>query len=159
VTFPTAPKTEVTAKGDIVYSEVVRENVRKLEAYVEEMARATQSLDWSTSRRSKMTSSSFAQSSSPSQGFPKSKKNRIKALYEGVVRSLRKDLEPTRARAATRSRRSSSQFPRELDLDGQFNEYQDQKAMGSTVLALSVGEVPEGRQRSPYLVSHTYCCL
>jgi len=28
----------------------------------------------------------------------------------------------------------------ELDLDGQFNEYQDQKAMGSTVLALIVGE-------------------
>lgn len=38
VTFPTAPKTEVTAKGDIIYSEVVRENFRKLEAYVEEMA-------------------------------------------------------------------------------------------------------------------------
>jgi splicing factor 3B subunit 3 len=40
----------------------------------------------------------------------------------------------------------------ELDLDGQLNEYQDRKAMGSTVLALSVGEVPEGRQRTPYLV-------
>ncbi|KAJ7082201.1 hypothetical protein B0H15DRAFT_993961 [Mycena belliarum] len=38
VTFPTAPHTEVTSKGEIVYSEVVRENVRKLEAYVEEMA-------------------------------------------------------------------------------------------------------------------------
>jgi splicing factor 3B subunit 3 len=32
----------------------------------------------------------------------------------------------------------------ELDLDGQLNEYRDRKAMGSTVLALSVGEVPEG---------------
>jgi hypothetical protein len=41
----------------------------------------------------------------------------------------------------------------ELDLDGQLNEYQDRKAMGSTVLALSIGEVPEGRQRTPYLVS------
>jgi hypothetical protein len=40
----------------------------------------------------------------------------------------------------------------ELDLDGQLNEYEDRKAMGSTVLALSVGEVPEGRQRTPYLV-------
>jgi len=40
----------------------------------------------------------------------------------------------------------------ELDLEGQLNEYQDRKAMGSTVLALSVGEVPEGRQRTPYLV-------
>jgi fatty acid synthase subunit beta len=38
VTFPTAPKTEVTAKGDIVYSEAVRENIRILEAYVKEMA-------------------------------------------------------------------------------------------------------------------------
>jgi splicing factor 3B subunit 3 len=41
----------------------------------------------------------------------------------------------------------------ELDLDGQLNEYEDRKAMGSTVLALSIGEVPEGRQRTPYLVS------
>ncbi|KAK0476741.1 CPSF A subunit region-domain-containing protein [Armillaria novae-zelandiae] len=39
----------------------------------------------------------------------------------------------------------------ELDLDGQLNEYQDRKAMGSTVLALSIGEVPEGRQRTPFL--------
>ena len=38
MTFPTAPKTEVSPKGDVVYTEVVRENVRKLEAYVEEMA-------------------------------------------------------------------------------------------------------------------------
>jgi fatty acid synthase subunit alpha len=34
VTFPTAPSTVVSGKGDIVYSEVVRENVRKLEQYV-----------------------------------------------------------------------------------------------------------------------------
>ena len=40
-----------------------------------------------------------------------------------------------------------------LDLDGQLNEYQDQKAMGSTVLALSIAEVLEGRQRTPYFVS------
>jgi splicing factor 3B subunit 3 len=41
----------------------------------------------------------------------------------------------------------------ELDLDGQLNEYQDRKAMGSTVLAMSIGDVPEGRQRTAYLVS------
>ena len=40
----------------------------------------------------------------------------------------------------------------ELDLDGQLNEYQDRKAMGSTVLALSIAEVPEDRQRTPFLV-------
>ncbi|EJD52535.1 hypothetical protein AURDEDRAFT_111199 [Auricularia subglabra TFB-10046 SS5] len=39
----------------------------------------------------------------------------------------------------------------ELDLDGQLNEYQDRKAMGSVVLALSMAEVPEGCQRTPYL--------
>ena len=39
----------------------------------------------------------------------------------------------------------------ELDLEGQLNEYQERKAMGSTVLAMSVGEVPEGRQRMPFL--------
>jgi splicing factor 3B subunit 3 len=42
----------------------------------------------------------------------------------------------------------------ELDLDGQLNEYQDRKAMGSTITALSISEVPEGRQRTPYLVSN-----
>ncbi|RPD53419.1 hypothetical protein L226DRAFT_617381 [Lentinus tigrinus ALCF2SS1-7] len=39
----------------------------------------------------------------------------------------------------------------ELDLEGQLNEYQDRGAMGSTILALSIGEVPEGRQRTPFL--------
>lgn len=34
VTFPTAPSTTVSAKGDIIYAEVVREDVRKLEQYV-----------------------------------------------------------------------------------------------------------------------------
>src|SRR3984885_9085352 len=35
-------------------------------------------------------------------------------------------------------------FDFELDLDGQSNEYKNRKAMGSTVLALSIAEVPEG---------------
>lgn len=47
----------------------------------------------------------------------------------------------------------------ELDLDGQLNEYQDRKAMGSTVLALSIAEVPEGRQRTPYLVRFLFLFL
>jgi hypothetical protein len=42
----------------------------------------------------------------------------------------------------------------ELDLDGQLNEYQDRKAMGSIITALSTAEVPKGRQRTPYLVSY-----
>jgi splicing factor 3B subunit 3 len=43
----------------------------------------------------------------------------------------------------------------ELDLDGQLNEYQDRKAMGSTVLALGLAEVTDGHQRTPYLVRRT----
>ncbi|EJU02199.1 hypothetical protein DACRYDRAFT_21931 [Dacryopinax primogenitus] len=39
----------------------------------------------------------------------------------------------------------------ELDLEGQLNEYQDRKSLGSGVLAMSIAEVPEGRQRTPYL--------
>lgn len=39
----------------------------------------------------------------------------------------------------------------ELDDEGQLNEYQERKAMGSTVLALSIGEVPQGWQRFKYL--------
>lgn len=40
----------------------------------------------------------------------------------------------------------------ELDLEGQLNEFQERKAMGAEILALSVAEVPEGRLRTPYLV-------
>jgi splicing factor 3B subunit 3 len=39
----------------------------------------------------------------------------------------------------------------ELDMDGQLNEYQERKSMGSRVLTLSIADVPEGRQRTPYL--------
>lgn len=43
----------------------------------------------------------------------------------------------------------------ELDLDGQLNEFQERKEMGAEVLTMSIAEVPEGRQRTPYLVSCT----
>lgn len=36
--LPTAPHTEVSAKGDIQYTEIPRTKVRKLESYVKEMA-------------------------------------------------------------------------------------------------------------------------
>lgn len=40
----------------------------------------------------------------------------------------------------------------ELDLEGQLNEFQERKDMGVEVLTMSIAEVPEGRQRTPYLV-------
>lgn len=39
----------------------------------------------------------------------------------------------------------------ELDLEGQLNEYEEQKEMGSPVTALSIAGVPPGRQRTPFL--------
>ncbi|GAA6062045.1 hypothetical protein JCM10212_005030 [Sporobolomyces blumeae] len=39
----------------------------------------------------------------------------------------------------------------ELDMDGQLNEFQERRPMGAEILTMSVAEVPEGRQRSPYL--------
>ncbi|POY74330.1 hypothetical protein BMF94_2524 [Rhodotorula taiwanensis] len=39
----------------------------------------------------------------------------------------------------------------ELDMDGQLNEYQERRPMGAEILALAIAEVPEGRQRTPYL--------
>ncbi|GAA6042770.1 hypothetical protein JCM8097_007468 [Rhodosporidiobolus ruineniae] len=39
----------------------------------------------------------------------------------------------------------------ELDMDGQLNEFQERRPMGAEILAMSIAEVPEGRQRYPYL--------
>lgn len=39
----------------------------------------------------------------------------------------------------------------ELDMDEQLNEYEDRKEMSGSVTALSLGEVPNGRLRNPYL--------
>jgi len=110
VTFPTAPHTEVTAKGDIVYTEIVRENVRKLEAYVEEMA-SVDTVSGAVNVQKVQDDVAKLWTIIKSQPeITQEQKTRIKALYEGVVRSLRKGPEP-RARTP-RTRRSSSQFLR-----------------------------------------------
>jgi fatty acid synthase subunit beta len=110
VTFPTAPMTEVTAKGDIVYSEVVRENVRKLEAYVEEMAAGDTASGAVNIQKVQDDVSKLWTLVKSQPGISQEQKNRIKGLYEGVVRSLHKT--PEALPRATRSRRSSSQFLR-----------------------------------------------
>jgi len=112
VTFPTAPRTEVSAKGDIVYSEVVRENVRKLEAYVEEMA-SGDTISGNINIQKVQDDVLKLWSVVKSQpGISQEQKGRIKALYEGVVRSLRTGSEYRPRVGATRHRRSSSQFLR-----------------------------------------------
>lgn len=112
VTFPTAPKTEVTAKGDIVYSEVIRENVRKLEAYVEEMASGDTITAPTNIQKIQDDVLKLWNVVKSQPEISEEQKNRIKALYEGVVRSLRKRPESRSRHATPRQRRSSSQFLR-----------------------------------------------
>ncbi|KAH9945014.1 fatty acid synthase [Epithele typhae] len=113
VTFPTAPHTEVTAQGDIVYKEVVRENVRKLEAYVEEMASGDTIVQPTNIQKIQEDVLKLWNVVKSQPEISEEQKNRIKALYEGVVRSLRKRPESrTRANTGPRARRSSSQFLR-----------------------------------------------
>ncbi|KJA22996.1 hypothetical protein HYPSUDRAFT_201793 [Hypholoma sublateritium FD-334 SS-4] len=113
VTFPTAPHTEVTEKGEIKYSEIVRENVRKLEAYVEEMASGD---TVSGAVNIRKVQDDVLRLWSVVKALPEicsDQKNRIKALYEGVVKSLASSPEIRPPRVGTpRSRRSSSQFLR-----------------------------------------------
>lgn len=81
MTFPTAPHTEVTVQGDILYTEVVRENVRKLESYVE-----IPSPGASTFRKSLLeTSSNSGMLSSPS---PRSVKSRRTASRPSTTASF-----------------------------------------------------------------------
>ncbi|KAI0264369.1 fatty acid synthase [Gloeopeniophorella convolvens] len=112
VTFPTAPHTEITEKGEIVYSEVNRENVRKLEAYVEEMANADQISGSVNIQKIQDDVVKLWNVVKSQPEISEEQKNRIKALYDGVVRSLRKAPDNRPRPGVPRSRRSSSQFIR-----------------------------------------------
>lgn len=47
----------------------------------------------------------------------------------------------------------------EVDNEGELNEYMERKSLGVAVTTLSIADVPEGRQRTPYLVSALYFVL
>jgi len=112
VTFPTAPHTEVTAQGDIVYSEVVREGVHKLEAYVKEMATGGSLPTAVNIEKVQEDVLKLWNVVKLQPEISQEQKNRIKALYDGVVRSLRRGPTAETRRATPRTRRSSSQFLR-----------------------------------------------
>ncbi|CAE6460687.1 unnamed protein product [Rhizoctonia solani] len=113
VTFPTAPKTEVNQKGDIIYSEVVREGVRKLEAYVEEMASGDNIPGNVNIQKVHDDVVKLWNVVKSQPEISQEQKSRIKSLYDGVVRSLRKGPESTKpSRPVARTRRASSQFLR-----------------------------------------------
>ena len=85
MTFPTAPKTEVTANGDIVYSEIVRENVRKLQAYVEEMASGDTISGIFNIQKVQDDVLKLWTVVKSQPGISQEQKNGIKGLYKGVV--------------------------------------------------------------------------
>jgi fatty acid synthase subunit alpha len=112
VTFPTAPSTEITAKGDILYSEVVRENVRKLEAYVEEMASGgeiTVAVNVLKVQQDVLKLWNVVKSQPE---ISQDQKNRIKALHDSVITSLAQGPETRVRPGQERKRRASSQFLR-----------------------------------------------
>ncbi|OBZ77868.1 Fatty acid synthase subunit alpha [Grifola frondosa] len=84
VIFPTAPHTEVTAKGDIVYTEIVRENVRKLEAYVEEMASGDTITAPTNIQKIQDDVLKLWNVVKSQPEISEKQRNRIKALFEGV---------------------------------------------------------------------------
>ncbi|RXK40210.1 hypothetical protein M231_02484 [Tremella mesenterica] len=118
VALPTAPHTEITANGDVVYREVLRQNVRKLESYVKEMASGGAveprvNLDKVQSDIEKLWELVNSQPSiTPAQ------KSAIKSMYSEVVKSLGNPLSADLSIEAIgrvkgqRQRRSSSQFLR-----------------------------------------------
>ncbi|KAG0657455.1 3-oxoacyl-[acyl-carrier-protein] synthase, partial [Rhodotorula mucilaginosa] len=114
VTFPTAPKTTVTVKGEILSEEVNRPGVSRLEKYVAEMAAGSKvtvqsvNLDKVQDQVEKLYKLVKSQPQ-----ISKTHMQSIKSLYTEVVRGLGKDAPPpTTHKTGTRARRPSSQFLR-----------------------------------------------
>ena len=104
--------TEITASGDIVYTEVFRENVRKLETYVEEMATGGVTPGAVNIQKIQDDALKLWNVVKSQPEISQEQKSRITALYDGVVRSLKKNPMEIRSRATPRTRRTSSQFLR-----------------------------------------------
>ena len=90
--FPAAPHTEINKKGEIVYSEVNRNDVRKLKAYVEQMMASADHI--SDAANIQKIQDDVVKLWNVVKSQPKiseEQKNHIKAPYDnGMVRSLRK---------------------------------------------------------------------
>ncbi|KAG8752051.1 3-oxoacyl-[acyl-carrier-protein] synthase [Serendipita sp. 396] len=111
VNFPTAPSTEVTPQGDIVYREVPREDCRKMEAYVQKMSGPSSTGVAIDVNKLSVNLANLWKLVQTQPEISDEQRSRIKNLYDGVVRSLHKTAIPERP-PSPRSRRSSSQFLR-----------------------------------------------
>lgn len=104
--------TEVTAKGNIVYSEVIQENVHKLEAYVEEMASRGGQPEPINIQKVQDDVLKLWNVVKSQPEISQDQKNQIKALYDGVMRSLQKPHDVCPCHGTICQHRSSSQFLR-----------------------------------------------
>lgn len=114
VTFPTAPNVEINEKGDIITTEVFREGVRKLEAYVEEMSSSNAVNTPINVDKVHTTVLKLWNVVQSQPGISEEQVSRIKDLYDSVINSLNTKGPETKLKAAPqpRARRASSQFLR-----------------------------------------------
>ena len=114
VTFPTAPSVEINDKGDIITTEIFREGVRKLEAYVEEISSSgavSAPINVDKVQAGVLKLWNVVQSQ---PGISEEQVSRIKDLYDSVINSLNAKGPETKLKTAPqpRARHASSQFLR-----------------------------------------------
>ncbi|PWY99602.1 hypothetical protein BCV70DRAFT_109981 [Testicularia cyperi] len=118
---PTAPHTEIDARGNVVYNEVKRVGVRKLEAYVKEMAAGSRLLGAGSQVNLDKAQENVAKLWTLIRNEPtvsKLSKATIKSLYAEVVRSLgpaRQARAPIRQAPRNRRLSSNTQRPQVAD--------------------------------------------
>ncbi|KAI0243885.1 fatty acid synthase alpha subunit Lsd1, partial [Massospora cicadina] len=88
VNFPTAPSTNITENGEVVYKEVLRENVRKLAHYVEEMAAGSPITEISGRQLVQQNLGKILKLIQYQANIKKSYKEEIRALHNDVMRTL-----------------------------------------------------------------------
>jgi len=116
VTFPTAPKTTVTLKGEIVYEEVNRVGVSRLERYVAEMAAGSKITAEMNLDKVQESIQNLYKLVKSQPTIAKSQMAAIRSLYGEVVKGLSPH-ERNRAGNGPRSRRPSSQFLRPVQVE------------------------------------------
>ncbi|KAJ2001606.1 fatty acid synthase alpha subunit Lsd1, partial [Coemansia thaxteri] len=89
VDFPTAPRTVVTASGDIQYAEVQRSDERKLLDYVRSMQAGGELTKFSSRQRVEQNLAKIYRIIKQQNSMKKDSKQAIQGLYTDVLRALR----------------------------------------------------------------------
>ncbi|CAH7689739.1 fatty acid synthase subunit beta [Phakopsora pachyrhizi] len=116
VTFPTAPKTTVTLKGEIIYEEVNRVGVSRLERYVAEMAAGSKITAEVNLDKVQESIQNLYKLVKSQPTIAKSQMAAIRSMYSEVVKGLSPN-DRNRVTSGPRSRRPSSQFLRPVQIE------------------------------------------